>query len=55
MSTVIRYTRAHNVHAHQDRGQSEQSYSLPQTRRRSKGKERIAAGAAGRGKERDIQ
>lgn len=54
MSTVIRYMRAHGVHAHRDRGLSEQSCSLPQTRRRAKGKER-AAGAVEGGEARDIR
>lgn len=46
------HDRAHGVHAHRDWGQSEQSCPLPQTRRRSEGKERTA-GAAGRGNERE--
>lgn len=45
-------TRAHGVHARRDRGLSEQSCSLPLTRRILEGKERTA-GAAGRGNERE--
>lgn len=38
------HAHAHCVHAHQGRGLSERSCSLPQTRRRVEGKERVLPG-----------
>lgn len=43
------HMHAHDVHAHQGRGLSERSCSLPQTRRRVEGKERVLPGERERG------